>query len=47
MGCAVGAVIGVLTDNAGLWIAVGIAVGAGIGAANGASSTKEKNDSED
>ena len=31
LGCAVGAVIGMATDNQGLWIAVGIAIGAGIG----------------
>ena len=30
-GVAIGSVIGVLTDNLGLWISLGIAVGAGIG----------------
>jgi len=34
LGVAAGSVIGVLTDNIGLWIPVGIAIGAGIGMAN-------------
>jgi len=32
-GVAAGSVIGVLTDNIGLWIPVGLAIGAGIGVA--------------
>ena len=30
LGVAIGSVIGVLTDNLGLWISLGIAIGAGI-----------------
>lgn len=33
LGVAAGSVIGILTDNGGLWIPVGMAIGAGIGAA--------------
>ena len=33
LGVAAGSVIGVLTDNGGLWIPIGLAIGAGIGAA--------------
>ena len=31
MGVAFGSIVGVLTDNIGLWLPVGIAIGAGIG----------------
>ena len=33
VGIAVGAIVGVLTDNPGLWIAIGLAVGSAVGAA--------------
>ena len=32
IGIIIGSVIGVLTDNPGLWIALGIAIGAAVGA---------------
>jgi galactitol-specific phosphotransferase system IIC component len=31
IGIIIGSVIGVLTDNVGLWIALGVAIGAGVG----------------
>ena len=31
MGIIIGTVIGALTDNVGLWIAIGIVIGAGVG----------------
>jgi hypothetical protein len=43
-GVAVGSVIGVLTNNLGLWISLGIAIGAGIGISI---SQKKKNDTND
>jgi hypothetical protein len=33
LGVAAGSVIGIITDNGGLWIPIGLAIGAGIGAA--------------
>ena len=43
LGVAFGSVVGVLTDNIGLWIGVGIAIGAGVG--NGMQA-QNKNDDE-
>ena len=31
LGIVVGAIIGILTDNVGLWLPLGIAIGAGVG----------------
>jgi len=41
----VGTVIGALTDNIGLWIAIGIAVGAAIGASSLRLLGQQKNES--
>ena len=41
---AIGAVIGVLTDNLGLWIAVGVAIGTSVGAGLSAQQKKEIDD---
>ncbi|MDC0007038.1 hypothetical protein OAE07_03615 [Winogradskyella sp.] len=43
-GVVIGSVIGVLTDNLGLWISLGIAIGAGIGVTI---SQKQKNNNTD
>ncbi len=32
LGIGIGAIIGILTDNVGLWLPLGLAIGAGIGA---------------
>ena len=43
LGIAIGALVGVLTDNIGLWISLGLAIGAGAG---NTLINKEKTDSE-
>jgi hypothetical protein len=43
-GVAIGSVVGVLTDNLGLWISLGIALGAGIGISI---SQKQRKDNDD
>jgi len=42
-GVAIGSVIGVLTDNLGLWISLGVAIGAGIGISISQKQKKDKN----
>jgi uncharacterized membrane protein len=43
-GVAAGTLIGVLTDNLGLWISLGVAIGAGLGIAL---NEKNKNSADD
>lgn len=42
-GIALGTLVGIITDNLGLWLPVGIAIGAGIGQTRSRQSKEEKN----
>jgi hypothetical protein len=42
LGVGIGALVGVLTDNLGLWISVGLAIGAGVG--NSLLKKRDRND---
>ena len=42
LGVAVGAVLGVLLDNIGLWLALGVAIGAGLAQKEKAKNKDEK-----
>lgn len=41
-GIILGTLVGIMTDNLGLWLPVGIATGAGIGTTRSSKSTKEE-----
>lgn len=46
MGVLLGTLVGVLTDNIGLWLSVGIAIGAGVGTTLMAAKSKKDKEEE-
>lgn len=45
LGVAFGAIVGVLTDNIGLWLPIGVAIGAGMGVAINSAMIGQSDDS--